>query len=198
MQQKTSTTIFAWLLAFLFVFSAMGVIFSYFPVGQLLNPEFYKQTLDEVDIYQRLPESLAAQLAGNLTPSAGDADSGISFMIFDDQAWESVLLEIVDPAWIQSQFTILPSGVVVKIAPEPPPAGGSAACTTPILTSKIKHANTKMNLFDFIITFSFGMQLIQFEIQLELIKIKRNRLCTFDKRTLLPTTPAGICKVVLY
>ena len=57
----------------------------------------------DVNIYQRLPDAIANQLAVNLTPAAGDLDSGISLVVLDDQEWEAILIDLIDPNWLQSQ-----------------------------------------------------------------------------------------------
>lgn len=96
-------TILAWILAFLFIVSTIGVIFSFFPAGKLLNPDFYQQALVDVNIYQRLPTTIAMQLAENLTPAPGDSDSAISLMVLNEQDWETILVDLIDPGWLQSQ-----------------------------------------------------------------------------------------------
>lgn len=96
-------TILAWIFAFFFVISAIGVIFTFFPVGKLLNPQFYQQAMQDVNIYQRLPETIAKQLAVNLTPTVADSDSGISLMVLSDHEWETILVDLIDPGWLQSQ-----------------------------------------------------------------------------------------------
>ena len=57
----------------------------------------------DVNIYQRLPDAIANQLAVNLTPAAGDSDSGISLVVLNDQEWEAILIDLIDPDWLQSQ-----------------------------------------------------------------------------------------------
>ena len=96
-------TIAAWIFAFIFVLSMTGVIYTYFPIGSLLNPEFYQQAMLDVNIYQRLPETLANRLAADLTTKAGDSDSGIPLLILTNQEWESILGDLIDPKWLQSQ-----------------------------------------------------------------------------------------------
>lgn len=95
--------ILTWIFAILFVISTIGVIFSFFPIRKLLNPDFYQQALEDVRIYQRLPESIAKQLATNLTPAPEESDSGISLLVLDEQEWETILLDFIDPIWLQSQ-----------------------------------------------------------------------------------------------
>ena len=95
--------ILTWIFVFLFVVSTIGVLFSFFPVRKLLNPNFYQQALEDVRIYQRLPASIAKQLAANLTPSPGDSDSRISLLVLNEQEWETILLDFIDPIWLQSQ-----------------------------------------------------------------------------------------------
>lgn len=102
-KRSASRTLLTWIFAILFVISAVGVIFSFFPIGKLLNPEFYKQAMADVNFYQRLPDAIANQLAVNLTPAAGDSDSGISLVVLDDQEWEAILIDLIDPNWLQSQ-----------------------------------------------------------------------------------------------
>jgi hypothetical protein len=102
-KRSVSRTILTWIFAILFVISAVGLIFSFFPIGKLLNPEFYQQAMADVNIYQRLPDAIANQLAVNLTPAAGDSDSGISLVVLNDQEWEAILIDLIDPDWLQSQ-----------------------------------------------------------------------------------------------
>jgi hypothetical protein len=102
-KRSVSKTLLAWIFAILFVISAIGVIFSFFPIGNLLNPEFYQQAMVEVNIYQRLPDAIANQLAVNLNPAAGDSDAGISLVVLNDQEWEAILIDLIDPDWLQTQ-----------------------------------------------------------------------------------------------
>ena len=103
-KRSISKTLLAWIFAILFVISAIGVTFSFFPIGNLLNAEFYQQAMVEVNIYQRLPDAIANQLAVNLTPAAGDSDSGISLVVLNDQEWEAILIDLIDHYWMKSQI----------------------------------------------------------------------------------------------
>ena len=93
----------AWIFAVLFVVSTIGVVLTFFPIGKLLSADFYQQALEDVHIYQRLPETIAKQLAINLTPNPQDSDSQISLLVLNEQEWESILIELIDPVWLQSQ-----------------------------------------------------------------------------------------------
>lgn len=109
----------AWIFAILFVISTIGVIFSFFPSRRLLNPDLYKQALEDVRIYQRLPESIARQLAANLTQvdeaTNSTENSGVYLLLLDQSEWESILIGLINLDWLQSQtenvidqfFTIL-------------------------------------------------------------------------------------------
>ena len=67
------------------------MILSFFPVGKILNPQFYKQALEDANIYQRLPQAFANELAVNLTTAEGDSNSEIPLVILSDQEWETIL-----------------------------------------------------------------------------------------------------------
>jgi hypothetical protein len=115
------STILAWILALLFIGSAIGVVFTYFPIGRLLDAEFYQQALEDVRIYQRLPETIAKQLATNLTPTPGETDSRIPFMVLNEQEWEIILVDLIDPFWLQSQSEHILDQVfeILLVSPDP-------------------------------------------------------------------------------
>jgi hypothetical protein len=96
-------TFFAWIFAILFVISAIGVIFSYFPTRKLLNPDFYKSALENVRFYERLPESIAQQLAANLTQGGTGTSSPVYLLLLNQQEWESILTGLLNPDWLQTQ-----------------------------------------------------------------------------------------------
>jgi energy-converting hydrogenase Eha subunit C len=85
----------------------MGVIFSYFPAKQLLTPEFYLEALDEVDLFNRLPKSIAGQLAASLASAPGEAETRISLLVLEDQEWEDLLVELIEPEWLKNQSELL-------------------------------------------------------------------------------------------
>ncbi len=93
----------AWIFAILFIVSAFAVTYTYFPIGKLLNPSFYQQSLKQVGIYERLPASIASLLAERISPTSDSSDSGISLMILSEAEWESILVDLIDPEWIHSQ-----------------------------------------------------------------------------------------------
>jgi len=97
----------AWIFAALFVISSIGVIITFFPTRKLLSPDFYKQALEDVRIYQRLPESIARQLATNFTQKSEKStlteNPPVYLLILDQEEWESILIDLVDPTWLQSQ-----------------------------------------------------------------------------------------------
>ena len=93
----------AWIFAILFVVASVGVIFSFFPTRKLFNPDFYKGALDDVRIYDRLPESIAHQLASNFTQASGGANSTVYLLLLDQYEWESILIDLIDPNWMQTQ-----------------------------------------------------------------------------------------------
>ena len=120
-KRNSLSTILAWILALLFIASAIGVVFTYFPIGRLLDAEFYQQALEDVHIYQRLPETIAKQLAANLTPTPGETDSGIPIMVLSEQEWETILLDLIDPIWLQSQSDHILDQVfeILLVSPDP-------------------------------------------------------------------------------
>ncbi len=106
--------------ASLFIFSTVLVLLTFFPARQLLNPDFYKQTLADQGIYDKLPEYLAEQLAAEISPgicfetpelprckteegSSSKNDLPIYLLILDQEEWESILTTIIEPAWLQTQ-----------------------------------------------------------------------------------------------
>ena len=93
----------AWIFAILFVVASVGVIFSFFPTRKLFNPDFYKGALDDVRIYDRLPESIAHQLASNFTQASEGANSTVYLLLLDQYEWESILIDLIDPNWMQTQ-----------------------------------------------------------------------------------------------
>ncbi len=102
-QRSILLSFFGWVFAILFVISMVGVIFSFFPFRKLLNPAFYKQALEEVHIYQRLPESVAHQLASNFTQRDERTNSSVYLLLLDQREWESILVNLIDPYWLQTQ-----------------------------------------------------------------------------------------------
>lgn len=97
----------AWIFAGLFVISSIGVIFTFFPSRKLLSPDFYKQALEDVRIYQRLPESIAQLLATNFTQNSEESslieNPPVYLLILDQEEWESILIDLINPAWLQTQ-----------------------------------------------------------------------------------------------
>ncbi len=97
----------AWIFAGLFVISSIGVIFTFFPSRKLLSPDFYKQALEDVRIYQRLPESIAQLLATNFTQNSEESsvieNPPVYLLILDQEEWESILIDLVNPTWLQTQ-----------------------------------------------------------------------------------------------
>ena len=120
-KRNTLQILFAWIFAVLFIISAVGVIYTFFPIRNLLNPDFYQQALVQVDIYQRLPEAIAAQLAGDLNPDSGSSDTGISLVVLSDQEWENILMDLIDSQWLQSQSDLVIDQVfeLLLISPDP-------------------------------------------------------------------------------
>jgi hypothetical protein len=120
-KRSTYQTVFAWIFAVLFTISAVGVIFTYFPIKKLLSPDFYQQALTQVNIYQRLPEALAAEIAGELNPDPGSSNSGLSFVVLSAQEWENILIDLIDPQWLQSQTDLVFDQVfdLLLISPDP-------------------------------------------------------------------------------
>jgi hypothetical protein len=105
--QNKFSLILAGILAVLFIVSTVAVVFSYFPARQILDPDFYKQTLADVQIYQNLPRVIAQQLASNITqdgesPSLTDAPN-LNLLILSQEEWESILIDLLNPSWLQSQ-----------------------------------------------------------------------------------------------
>lgn len=97
----------AWFFAVLFILSTIGVIFTFFPTRKLLSPDFYKQALEDVRIYQRLPESIAQQLASNFTQNSEGSslieNPPVYLLILDQEEWESILIDLIDPTSLQTQ-----------------------------------------------------------------------------------------------
>ena len=97
----------AWIFAGLFVISSIGVIFTFFPSRKLLSPDFYKQALEDVRIYQRLPESIAELLATNFTQNSEESslieNPPVYLLILDQEEWESILIDLINPTWLQTQ-----------------------------------------------------------------------------------------------
>ncbi len=97
----------AWIFAGLFIISSIGVIFTFFPSRKLLSPDFYKQALEDVRIYQRLPESIAQLLATNFTQNSEESsvieNPPVYLLTLDQEEWESILIDLVNPTWLQTQ-----------------------------------------------------------------------------------------------
>lgn len=135
--------------ASLFIFSTVLVLLTFFPARQLLNPDFYKQTLADQGIYDRLPEYLAEQLAAEISPgicfenpelprckteegSSSKNDLPIYLLILDQEEWESILTTIIEPAWLQTQTeNIIDQFFDVLLTSEDP-------VNTPILISLVE------------------------------------------------------------
>lgn len=99
----------------------MAVIYTFFPINNLLNPDFYQQALIQVNIYQRLPEAMAAELAGDLNSESGSPNSGLSLVVLSDQEWENLLMDLIDPQWLQSQTDFIIDQVfdLLLVSPDP-------------------------------------------------------------------------------
>lgn len=135
--------------ASLFIFSTVLVLLTFFPARQLLNPDFYKQTLADQGIYDKLPEYLAEQLAAEISPgicfetpelprckteegSSSKNDLPIYLLILDQEEWESILTTIIEPAWLQTQTeNIIDQFFDVLLTSEDP-------VNTPILISLVE------------------------------------------------------------
>lgn len=105
--QNKFSLILAGIFVVLFILSTVAVVFSYFPTRQILNPDFYKQTLADEQIYQNLPRVIAQQLASSITQD-GEGSSltdnpSINFLILEQEEWESILIDLIDPNWLQLQ-----------------------------------------------------------------------------------------------
>lgn len=101
------TLILAGIFVVLFILSTVAVVFSFFPTRQILNPDFYKQTLADEQIYQNLPRVIAQQLASSITQD-GEGSSltdnpSINFLILSQEEWESIIIDLLDPNWLQTQ-----------------------------------------------------------------------------------------------
>lgn len=135
--------------ASLFIFSTVLVLLTFFPARQLLNPDFYKQTLADQGIYDKLPEYLAEQLAAEISRgicfenpelprckteegSSSKNDLPIYLLILDQEEWESILTTIIEPAWLQTQTeNIIDQFFDVLLTSEDP-------VNTPILISLVE------------------------------------------------------------
>ena len=102
-KQNSVLIVFAWIFAALFVISSILVIFSFFPTKKLLDPDFYKTALEDIGIYERLPETIAQQLASNLSQGVTGAESPVYLLLLSQQEWESILTGLINPAWLQTQ-----------------------------------------------------------------------------------------------
>ena len=105
--QNKFSLILAGIFVALFILSTVAVVFSFFPTRQILNPDFYKQTLADQEIYQRLPGVIAQQLASSITQDGGESslleNSTINILILEQEEWESILTDLIDPGWLQTQ-----------------------------------------------------------------------------------------------
>jgi hypothetical protein len=115
----------AWIFATLFVISMIGVIFTYFPTRKLLSTDFYKQALEDARIYQRLPESIAQMLATNISQNSEKSrltdNPPLHLLILDQEEWESILTDLVDPAWLQNQTEHILDQILVILLSSPDP-----------------------------------------------------------------------------
>jgi hypothetical protein len=99
-----------------FVISVILILFTYFPTRQLLNPDFYKQILIDKNVYHNLPDSIAKQLATSITEErcdpnteeqdctpASSSNTPVYLFLLNQDQWETIISEIVNPAWLQTQ-----------------------------------------------------------------------------------------------
>lgn len=125
--------LFGWIFAVLFVISMVGFIFTYFPTRKLLNPQYYKNTFTAIDFYQQLPRSIAQHLAVDLTDGGGGDDPAKKpatyLLILDQDQWETVIVNIVNPEWLQSQIELLIDQFFEILLRSPEPA------STPLVIS---------------------------------------------------------------
>jgi hypothetical protein len=107
--------------AMLFITSAVGTLLVYSPALKLLDPGFYQHALVEINLYQRLPRSIAAQLAGRFTTPSQDSETGFSLITMDQEQWETLLIEVTPPGWLQSQTESLITQVfdILLVSPDP-------------------------------------------------------------------------------
>jgi hypothetical protein len=89
--------------AILFIISAIWVIISSLPARKILSPGFYQQALADANIYQRLPQAIALQMTHYLSPEGVGSDSGIPLVVLSEKEWEAILVDLIDPAWLESQ-----------------------------------------------------------------------------------------------
>lgn len=87
----------------------------------MLDAEFYQQALEDVRIYQRLPETIARQLAVNLSSAPGESGSRIPLVVLNEQEWENILIDLIDPIWLQSQSEHIIDQVfeILLVSPDP-------------------------------------------------------------------------------
>ena len=106
-EQNKFTLILAGIFVVLFILSTVAVVFSFFPTRQILNPDFYKQTLADEQIYQNLPRVIAQQLASSITQDGEGStltdNPSINFLILSQEEWESIIIDLLDPNWLQTQ-----------------------------------------------------------------------------------------------
>jgi len=105
--QNKFSLILAGIFVALFILSTVAVVFSFFPTRQILNPDFYKQTLADQEIYQRLPGVIAQQLASSIAQDGGEStlleNPSVNILILEQEEWESILTDLIDPGWLQTQ-----------------------------------------------------------------------------------------------
>jgi hypothetical protein len=105
--QNKFNLILAGIFVVLFILSTVAVVFSFFPTRQILNPDFYKQTLADQEIYQRLPGVIAQQLASSISQDGGESrlleNPSVDILILEQEEWESILTDLIDPGWLQLQ-----------------------------------------------------------------------------------------------
>jgi hypothetical protein len=118
---RTCSRLIAVFFASTFVISAFIALVLFNLQSQLLDPDTYKNKLDESGIYEKLPSSMAKQIAysttynpclenpeqcegeGDAPDNEGDGGPPTYMKNLQPETWERILATVLTPEWIQTQ-----------------------------------------------------------------------------------------------
>ena len=136
MDKSPFSTVIAAILAALAILLLSATVVAVNMQRHLMNPETYKDTFAQQDLYQHIPELVAGQLTENLSKPEGKQaeDAPAVFLFLDTDDWTLILEEVMDEAWSRRQVEAVIDGVFTLFN------GEAEAVQIPISLQELKTA----------------------------------------------------------
>lgn len=120
------------ILVVVFIFSMFSSIFLVAFTTQLFNPDFYLETFEEEDFFERLPAIAATQIRYSMTynpcledpdmcengeppEEGGEGGPPSYFQALSENDWETLLTELLPPDWLENQLHDLVHNLIDSI-----------------------------------------------------------------------------------